>query len=315
MNFTKFPRRQYLQGPTPIEPMPALAKALGGKVNLYVKRDDLLPGSGGGNKTRKLEFCIADALEKGANAIITCGAVQSNHCRLTAAWSAKEGLDCHLILEERVAGSYKANASGNNFLFELLDVKSIGVVPGGSDMMAEMGKKAEALQAAGKTPYIVPGGASNPIGAMGYAACAEETMTQLNGMHLNIDHIVVPSGSAGTHAGMVAGMAGVSGGIPISGVNVSRTKAVQEEIVFKLAVQTAEKLGVRSGIARGDIVCYDQYVGPGYSLPTESMVEAVKLFARTEAILLDPVYSGKAAAGLIDLVRQGQFPVRTSVLY
>ena len=315
MNFTKFPRRQYLQGPTPIEPMPALAKALGGKVNLYVKRDDLLPGSGGGNKTRKLEFCIADALEKGANAIITCGAVQSNHCRLTAAWSAKEGLDCHLILEERVAGSYKANASGNNFLFELLDVKSIGVVPGGSDMMAEMGKKAEALQAAGKTPYIVPGGASNPIGAMGYAACAEETMTQLNGMHLNIDHIVVPSGSAGTHAGMVAGMAGVSGGIPISGVNVSRTKAVQEEIVFKLAVQTAEKLGVRSGIARGDIVCYDQYVGPGYSLPTESMVEAVKLFARTEAILLDPVYSGKAAAGLIDLVRQGQFPAGANVLF
>jgi len=315
MNFTKFPRRQYLQGPTPIEPMPALAKALGGKVNLYVKRDDLLPGSGGGNKTRKLEFCIADALEKGANAIITCGAVQSNHCRLTAAWSAKEGPDCHLILEERVAGSYKANASGNNFLFELLDVKSIGVVPGGSDMMAEMGKKAEALQAAGKTPYIVPGGASNPIGAMGYAACAEETMTQLNGMHLNIDHIVVPSGSAGTHAGMVAGMAGVSGGIPISGVNVSRTKAAQEEIVFKLAVPTAEKLGVRSGIAREDIVCYDQYVGPGYSLPTESMVEAVKLFARTEAILLDPVYSGKAAAGLIDLVRQGQFPAGANVLF
>jgi D-cysteine desulfhydrase len=178
-----------------------------------------------------------------------------------------------------------------------------------------MGKKAEALQAAGKTPYIVPGGASNPIGAMGYAACAEETMTQLNGMHLNIDHIVVPSGSAGTHAGMVAGMAGVSGGIPISGVNVSRTKAAQEEIVFKLAVQTAEKLGVRSGIARGDIVCYDQYVGPGYSLPTESMVEAVKLFARTEAILLDPVYSGKAAAGLIDLLRQGQFPAGANVLF
>jgi len=295
--------------------MPALAKALGGKVNLYVKRDDLLPGSGGGNKTRKLEFCIADALDKGADTIITCGAVQSNHCRLTAAWSAKEGLDCHLVLEERVAGSYKAAASGNNFLFELLDVKSIGVVPGGSDMMAEMGKKAEALKAAGKAPYIIPGGASNPIGALGYAACAEETMTQLNGMHLGIDHIVVPSGSAGTHAGMVAGMAGVSGGIPISGVNVSRTKAVQEEIVFNLALQTAEKLGIRSGIAREDIVCYDQYVGPGYSLPTESMVEAVKLFARTEAILLDPVYTGKAAAGLIDLVRQGQFRAGANVLF
>ena len=138
MNFTKFPRRNYLQGPTPIEFLPSLSKALGGAVNLYVKRDDLLPGSGGGNKTRKLEFCIADALDQGADAIITCGAVQSNHARLTAAWSAKEGLDCHLILEERVKGSYKAEASGNNFLFELLDVKSIGVVSGGSDMMAEM---------------------------------------------------------------------------------------------------------------------------------------------------------------------------------
>ena len=131
MNYTQFPRRPYLNGPTPIEAMTSLSSVLGGKVNLYVKRDDLLPGAAGGNKTRKLEFCIADAMEKGADTIITCGAVQSNHCRLTAAWSAKEGLDCHLVLEERVEGSYKKDASGNNFLFELLDVKSIRVVDGG----------------------------------------------------------------------------------------------------------------------------------------------------------------------------------------
>ena len=315
MNYAKFPRRNYLQGPTPIEFLPSLSQALGGGVNLYIKRDDLLPGSGGGNKTRKLEFCIADALDQGADAIITCGAVQSNHARLTAAWSAKEGLDCHLILEERVAGSYKTDASGNNFLFELLDVKSIGVVPGGSDMMGEMGKKADALAAAGKKPYIVPGGASNAIGATGYAVCAEETMTQLNDMRLDMDHIFVPSGSAGTHAGMVVGMIGVNGGIPISGVNVSRPKDVQEEIVYKLALETAARLGVKNTVAREDIVCFDQYVGPGYSLPTDAMVEAVKLFAKTEAILLDPVYSGKAAAGLVDLVRQGHFPKGSNVLF
>ncbi|NOX34029.1 MAG: D-cysteine desulfhydrase [Deltaproteobacteria bacterium] len=315
MNFTKFPRRNYLQGSTPIESLPSLSKALGAGVNLFVKRDDLLPGAGGGNKTRKLEFCIADALAKKANTIITCGAVQSNHARLTAAWSAKEGLDCHLILEERVKGSYKQEASGNNFLFELLDVKSIGVVAGGSDMTAEMGKKADELSAAGKKPYIIPGGASNPIGATGYAVCAEETMTQLNDMRLVINHIVVPSGSAGTHAGMVAGMAGVNGNIPISGINVSRTKDVQEEIVYELAVETAERLEVRGGINREEIVCFDQYVGPGYSLPTDSMVEAVKLFARTEAILLDPVYSGKAAAGLIDLVRNNHFPKGSNVMF
>jgi len=315
MNFNKFPRRNYLQGPTPIEALPSLSRLLGGDVNLYIKRDDLLPGAAGGNKTRKLEFCIADALEKGADNIITCGAVQSNHCRLTASWSAKEGLDCHLILEERVKGSYKPDASGNNFLFELLGVKSIGVVKGGSDMMAEMEKKAEQLRSEGKKPYVIPGGASNATGALGYAVCGEETMTQLNEMRLKIDHIVVPSGSAGTHAGMVVGMKGVNGDIPISGVNVSRPKEVQEEIVFKLAGETAEKLGVANCVKREDIVCFDQYVGPGYSLPTGPMVEAVKLFAGNEAILLDPVYSGKAAAGLIDLVRKGHFPNGSNVLF
>lgn len=315
MNYTRFPRRKYLQGPTPIEAMPALSRALGSDVNLYVKRDDLLPGSAGGNKTRKLEFCIADALEKGADSIITCGAVQSNHCRLTASWSAKEGLGCHLILEERVKGSYKTDASGNNFLFELLGVKSIGVVEGGSDMMAAMSQKADALKAEGKTPYIIPGGASNPIGATGYAVCAEETMQQLNEMQLAIDHIVVPSGSAGTHAGMIVGMTGVSGNIPISGMNVSRPKDVQEDIVYQLALETADRLELRTGIERSDVVCFDQYVGPGYSLPTDEMVEAVKLFASTEAILLDPVYSGKTAAGLIDQVRKGAFAKGSNVLF
>lgn len=315
MNFTKFPRRNYLQGPTPIESLPALSKTLGTDVTLYIKRDDLLPGAAGGNKTRKLEFCIADALDQGADTIITCGAVQSNHARLTASWSAKEGLECHLILEERVKGSYKKNAGGNNFLFELLGVKSIGVVKGGSDMMAQMNKKAAELTAVGKKPYIIPGGASNAIGAMGYAVCAEEIMGQLNDMRLDIDHIVVPSGSAGTHAGMVVGLTGVNAGIPISGINVSRAKDVQEELVYKLAVETAEKLGVKNHIARKDVVCFDQYVGPGYSLPTDSMVEAVKLFAGTEAILLDPVYSGKAAAGLIDLIRNNYFPKNSKVLF
>lgn len=315
MNYTKFPRRTYLQAPTPIEAMPRLSKALGGNVNLFIKRDDLLPGASGGNKTRKLEFCIADAMEQGADSIITCGAVQSNHCRLTASWSAKEGLDCHLVLEERVKGSYKKEASGNNFLFELLDVKTIVVVPGGSDMMSEMKKKADELAAVGKKPYIIPGGASNAIGATGYAVCAEETVSQLNEMRLGIDHIVVPSGSAGTHAGMVVGMTGVNGNIPISGMNVSRTKEVQEEIVYKLAGELAERLEVRGGVDRDVIVCFGDYVGPGYSLPTDSMVEAVKLFAKNEAILLDPVYSGKAAAGLIDQIRKGTFARGSNVLF
>jgi len=315
MNYTKFSRRNYLQGPTPIEPMPALGRALGSRVNLYIKRDDLLPGAAGGNKTRKLEFSIAHGMDQGADTIITCGAVQSNHARLTASWSAKEGLDCHLILEERVKGSYGEDAGGNNFLFELLGVKSIGVVEAGSDMTAEMEKKAVELRAAGKKPYIIPGGASNSIGAIGYAVCAEEIMGQLNGMGLTIDHIIVPSGSAGTHAGMVVGMAGINANIPISGINVSRPRDLQEELVFSLAKETARKIGIKDSPTREEIVCFDQYVGPGYSLPTSAMVEAVKLFARTEAILLDPVYSGKAAAGLIDLVRSDFFPENSNLLF
>lgn len=315
MNFTKFPRRGYLQSLTPIEPMIRLSETLDLDVNFFIKRDDLLPGAAGGNKTRKLDFCIADALAKGADTIITCGAIQSNHCRLTASWSAKEGLECHLVLEERVKGTYKADGSGNNFLFELLGVKSKRVVPDGSDMMAEMEKTASSLKAKGKKPYIIPGGASNPIGALGYAACAEEIMQQLNSSHLQIDHIIVPSGSAGTHAGMAAGLVGSNANIPMSGINVSRTKEAQEEIVFDLAVQTAELLGIKQGVSRKEIVCYQDYVGPGYSLPTKAMVEAVKLFAANEAILLDPVYSGKAAAGLIDLSRKGRFAKGTNILF
>ena len=315
MNFTKFPRRGYLQGQTPIEPMKNLSKALGGKVNLFVKRDDLLPGASGGNKTRKLDFCIADALEKGADTIITCGAIQSNHCRLTASWAAKEGLECHLVLEERVKGTYKEDGSGNNFLFELLGVKTKRVVEGGSDMMAEMEKTAAELKAAGKKPYIVPGGASNAIGALGYAACAEEMMDQLNTMGLKIDHVVVPSGSAGTHAGMVVGMTGTNANIPVSGIDVSKPAADQEPGVYKLAQETAELLGIKGGIERDAVKCYGEYVGPGYSVPSDAMVEAVKLFAAEEAILLDPVYTGKVAAGLIDLVRKGAFPEGSNVLF
>jgi D-cysteine desulfhydrase len=178
-----------------------------------------------------------------------------------------------------------------------------------------MQKVADTLKAKGKTPYIIPGGASNTIGATGYVACAQETLQQLFDMGIKIDHMVVPSGSAGTHAGIVVGMQGNNAGIPVSGINVSRTKADQEALVYKLVEATAEHVGVAAPIAKDAVECFDGYVGPGYSLPTDSMVEAVKLLASTEAILLDPVYSGKAMAGLIDLVRKGHFPEGSNVLF
>ena len=315
MNLAQFPRRGYVQVPTPLEALPRFSQALGGKVNIFTKRDDMLPGTAGGNKTRKLDFCMADALRQGADTIITCGAVQSNHCRLTLAWAVKEGLDCHLILEERVKGSYKPEASGNNFLFQLLGVKSISVVPGGSDMMGEMQKLAETLRAEGKKPYVIPGGASNKIGALGYVSCAEEVLRQLFETGLRIDHMVVPSGSAGTHAGIIAGMIGNNAGIPVTGIGVNRKKEVQQAAVLKLAQETLDYIGTGVTMPTETVVAFDDYVGPGYSLPTDGMVEAVRLLARTESILLDPVYSGKAMAGLIDLVRKDYFPEGSNVLF
>ena len=315
MNLAKFPRRGYVQAPTPLEALPRFSEALGGKVNVFIKRDDMLPGTAGGNKTRKLDFCMADALRQGADSIITCGAVQSNHCRLTLAWAVKEGLDCHLILEERVKGSYKPEASGNNFLFQLLGVKSISVVPGGSDMMGEMQKLAETLRAEGKKPYVIPGGASNKIGALGYVSCAEEVLRQLFETGLRIEHMVVPSGSAGTHAGIIAGMIGNNAGIPVTGIGVNRKKEAQQAAVLKLAQETLDYIGTGVTMPAEAVVAFDDYVGPGYSLPTDGMGEAVKLLASTESILLDPVYSGKAMAGLIDLVRKDYFPEGSNVLF
>ena len=269
----------------------------------------------GGNKTRKLEFLVADALQKGADTLITCGAVQSNHCRLTLAAAVKEGLKCRLVLEERVPGSYHPEASGNNFLFKLMGVEQITVVPGGSNMLAEMEKIAEEVRAEDRNPYIIPGGGSNEIGATGYVACAQEIMEQSFEKGINLDYVITTSGSAGTHAGLAVGFYGSNSNIPVIGINISRKKDVQEELVYNLAARTSKWVGVRGDLPREIIKCFDEYVGPGYSLPTPEMTKAVQLLARTEGILLDPVYTGKAFAGLLDLISKGYFKKGENVLF
>lgn len=313
MNLAKFPRLRYTEGITPLEYLPNFSKVL--SANIYMKRDDLLGGTSGGNKTRKLEFVMADAIAKGADTIITVGAPQSNHCRLTLASSVKENMDCHFVIEERVPNSYKENASGNNFLFKLLGIKSIKVVPKGTDLIAEMEAKAEELKKQGKKPYIIPGGASNNIGALGYVACAEETMSQLFDKNIKIDHMVVPSGSTGTHVGILAGMLGVNANIPVIGIGVNRPKDTQTEAVYDLTKTVMEDLGIKTPLQKSDVIVYDEYVGAGYSLPTDGMIEAVQMLARTEGILLDPVYSGKVMAGMIDLIRKGYFKKTDNILF
>lgn len=314
MNLARFPRRRYTEHPTSVEPMPHLSAALGGP-ELWIKRDDLLGLSGGGNKTRKLEFLVADALAQGADTLVTVGAVQSNHCRLTLAAAVREGLKCRLILEERVPGSYKADASGNNLLFDLLGVEKITVVPGGSDLAAAMQAEVADLASVGRKGYAIVGGGSNPLGALGYVACAEELLAQSFDMGIAFDRIVVASGSAGTHAGLLVGLTGANAGIPLIGINVRRPQAEQETNVHTLAQATADFVGLTGGVPRDAVVALDRWVGPGYSLPTAEMIGAVRLFASTEGVLLDPVYTGKAAAGLIGLARDGTLRPGERVLF
>jgi D-cysteine desulfhydrase len=314
MNLAQFPRRRYTAGYTPIEKLSRLSEELAGPA-IYIKRDDMLGLTAGGNKTRKLEFLVADALAQGADTLITCGGTQSNHCRLTAAAAAKEGLKCRLILEEVVPGVHSPRATGNYLLYHLLGVEKITIVPKDTDDTAQLQKAAEEVKAQGGKPYVIILGGSNPIGATGYVACAEEILSQLFDMGLKIDYVVTPSGSLGTQAGLIAGFWGNNSGISVVGINVSRDKAAQEEKCFDLLQATAAHVGIKGEVPRSTIECFDEYFGPGYFIPTCEMVSAVKLLASTEGILLDPVYTGKAMAGLIDLIKKGRFKKGENVLF
>jgi len=314
VHLARFPRRRYTEGRTPLEKLERLSALLGGP-DIYIKRDDLLGLAGGGNKTRKLEFLVADALAKGCDTLITVGAVQSNHCRLTLAAAVKEGMKCRLLLEQRVAKSYNPQASGNNFLYRLLGVEEIKVVDLGTDLAKTMEQMAEDVARRGRKAYIIPGGGSTPLGALGYVSCAEEILADAFDRGVRLDHIVCASGSAGTHAGLITGLIGNNANIPLTGINVRRTREEQEPMVHKLAEQTAALLCVRGGVPREAITALGDWVGPGYSLPSPEMVEAVRMLAQVEGILLDPVYTGKAMAGLIGLIRQGKFRKGESVLF
>lgn len=314
MDLTKLRRRIYTTYETPIERLDNLSAALG-DVNVYIKRDDLLGLAGGGNKTRKLEFLIADALDKKHNYLITCGAVQSNHCRLTLAAARKEGLKCFLVLEERVPGSYDISANGNNFLFHLMGVDGIKVVSKGSDMMKEMQKVAKELTEKGYSPYIIPGGGSNHIGSLGYVACAHEVYNQMFRDQLRFDYIFVPSGSGGTHSGLLLGLRSLGCDIPIIGISVSRDEAAQIELIKALIARIKNEYKVPVQIGDNDFIVDSNYVGPGYSLPTDSMIEAVQMLAQLESILIDPVYSGKAMAGMIDYIRSANIEKGANVLF
>jgi L-cysteate sulfo-lyase len=311
MNLARFARARFAHLPTPLEPAPRLSAELG--VDLWIKRDDCTGLAGGGNKTRKLEFLLGEALEQGADTLITQGAVQSNHVRQTAAAAARFGMACRVVLENRTGNQAEDYLWSGNVLLDRLLGARIRTVEAGSDMNAEMALDAEEVRAAGGTPYVIPGGGSNAVGALGYVDCALELAAQANDEGLVIDLIVTATGSAGTHAGLVAGLAVSGADIPVLGIGVRAPKQKQEENVFNLAVETAALLGHRERVSRDMVVADCDYVGAGYGLIDQGVADALALAARTEGLLLDPVYTGKAMKGLIALARQGAFEGQTVV--
>ena len=298
------PRLRFAHLPTPVEPLPGVSTALKGPT-LWVKRDDQTGLAFGGNKTRKLELLVAEARANGARTLITTGAVQSNHCRQTAAAAARFGFDCILVL----AGEKPAQVSGNLLLDQLLGAEVVWTPP--SNREQALKEAFDAAWEAGRRPYLVPYGGSNATGATAYALALQELMEQ--GQHP--DWIVFASSSGGTQAGLVLGarLFGFQG--KILGISVDQPAGELQARVAQLATETADFLGEKLRFAPDEVLVNDDYLGQGYGIMGAPERQAVQLFARRDGLLLDPVYTGRAAAGLIDLIHKGFFAVGTSVLF
>ena len=314
MDLARFPRVKLCQAPTPLELLPRLTAALGGP-DIWMKRDDLTGMGGGGNKVRKLEFLAGAALAEGADHLVTQGAVQSNHVRQTAAVAAKLGLACTALLEHRIDTNDPAYLHSGNVLLDRLMGATLEYRPGGTDMQAAIEETGTRLRSEGAKPYVIPGGGSNAVGALGYAAVAFELVAQANDGGLRVDRLVHATGSAGTQAGLVAGLHAMSSPLRVLGIGVRAPKDRQEANVLRLAQATAAHMGVDRPVPAAAVEANCDYVGAGYGIPTPGMIEAVRMVASLEGILLDPVYSGKGMAGLVDLIRRGTFTKGQTVVF
>jgi len=310
----KISRLHFAHLPTPIEELPRLTEALGGP-RLLVKRDDQTGLAFGGNKTRKLEFLVAEAQEQGAKMLISAGAIQSNHCRQTAAAAARYGFDCTLVL----TGELPEQPSANLLLDKLFNAKIVNV-PDRKDRDRILQETFDNAVADGKRPYLVPYGGSSPMGALGYAFAMEELMNQLRDLRVlqelgGLDWIVFGTSSGGTHAGLVLGqrMFGYKG--KVLGISIDESEEWLKTHVSALASDASEKLGDRIDFTPDDVLANEDYCKAGYGVLTDAEREAVTLFAKYEGLLLDPVYTGRAAAGMIDLIRNGFFKKDETVLF
>ena len=308
-NLTRFPRLEFIGAPTPLEYLPRFSDYIGR--DIFIKRDDVTPLAMGGNKLRKLEFLAADALREGADTLVTAGAIQSNHVRQTAAVAAKLGLNCVALLENPMgtkAENYLSN--GNRLLLDLFNVQ-VEMCDALTDPNAQLAELATRIEAQGFRPYVIPVGGSNALGALGYVENALEIAQQCEGA-VAISSVVVASGSAGTHAGLAVGLEQLMPEAELIGVTVSRKVADQLPKVVMLQQEVARSLELT---AKAGITLWDDYFAPGYGIPNDEGMEAVKLLARLEGILLDPVYTGKAMAGPIDGISQKRFKDEGPILF
>jgi D-cysteine desulfhydrase family pyridoxal phosphate-dependent enzyme len=299
------PRLRFAHLPTPVETLPRLSEALGG-ARLSIKRDDQTGLAFGGNKTRKLEFLVAEAREQGAKTLISGGASQSNHCRQTAAAAARFGFECILVL----TGDKSQRASGNLLLDQLFGAEIVYVADR-KDRDSILQQTFERATNEGKKPYLVPYGGSNATGALGYAFAMKELIDQ----NVSADWVVFASSSGGTQAGLLLGQRifGFSG--RILGISVDESEEWLKSEVSRLASATSEKVGERIEFTPADVLVNADYCSAGYGVVTEREREALRLFASCEGLLLDPVYTGRAAAGMIDLIRTGFFKTNETVLF
>jgi D-cysteine desulfhydrase family pyridoxal phosphate-dependent enzyme len=304
----QLPRVRLGHLPTPLHEMPRLSRSLGGP-RLFVKRDDQTGLATGGNKTRKLEFSVAEALRRRADTLVTLGAVQSNHARQTAAAAAACGLRCVIVLR----GHPPPVATGNLLLDHLLGAR---IVFSGERTREQVGEEVVAAEKAeGHRPFLIPVGASDEVGAAGFVAALEELKGQLDELRLRVDRVVFASSSFGTQAGLCVGAKALGFEAQLAGIAIESTRMELQTAVAEIAARLAPRIGLQSSVAPAEVVAYDAYLGGGYAVLGEREREAIHLAARHEGILLDPVYTGRAMAGLIDLVRRREFGADETIVF
>ena len=316
MKAESFERFALAHLPTPIEPLKRLSAYLGGP-EIWIKRDDCTGLAVGGNKTRKLEFLLPDAFAMGADTLVTIGGIQSNHTRQTAAAAARAGLRCVLVQERWVNWPNASYETVGNILLSRVLGADIEIGPGSiAAAGAHLAAAAERVRSRGGRPYVIPSGASDhALGGLGYVRCAQEILEQSQAAALRFSVIVHATSSGSTQAGLIVGLAAGGASCQVIGIEVDAAPDVVKQTVARIARRTAELIGLERQITDSDVHVETGYAGKAYGIPSPETVEAIRLVGRLEGILLDPVYEGKAMAGLIDLVRQRRFAQSEQVLF